>query len=66
MQQTWVGTDVKDVEKNILTGDKQWLDNVWTFFSHNISVLKMIVLFRSTCLFLSQTSGNDSMKSFYF
>lgn len=49
-QQTWVGTDVEDVEENILTGDKQWLDNVWTFFC-NISILKEIVLCRSMCLF---------------
>lgn len=49
-QQTWVGTDVEDVEENILTGDKQWFDNVWTFFC-NISILKEIVLCMSMCLF---------------
>lgn len=49
-QQTWVGTDAEDVEENILTGDKQWLGNVWTFFC-NISILKEIVLGRFTCLF---------------
>lgn len=49
-QQTWVGTDVEDVEGNILTGDKQWHDGVWTFFC-NISILKEIVLCRSLCLF---------------
>lgn len=43
MQQTWVGTDAEDVQENILTGDKQWLDNVWTFF-RNISILKRIVV----------------------
>lgn len=50
VQQTRVGTDVEDVEENILTGDKQWLDSVWTFFC-NISILKKIVLCRSMCLF---------------
>ncbi len=49
-QQTWVGTDVEDVEQNILTGDKQWLDNVWTFFC-NISILKEIVFCMSLSLF---------------
>lgn len=39
---TWVGTDVEDVERNILTGDKHCLDNVWTFYC-NISILKEIV-----------------------
>lgn len=50
VQQTWVGTDLEDVEENILTGDKQWLDGVWTFFC-NISILKEIVLCRSVSLF---------------
>lgn len=49
-QQTWVGTDVEDVEENILTGDKQWLGRVWIFFL-NISVFKEIALGRSVCLF---------------
>lgn len=49
-QQTWVETDVEDVGENILTGDKQWLDNVWTFFC-NISILKEIVFFRFLGLF---------------
>ena len=49
-RQTWVGTDVEDVGENILTGDKQWHDGVWTFFC-NISILKEIVLCRSLCLF---------------
>lgn len=36
-QQTWVGTDVEDVEENILTGDKQWLGRVWIFFPQHFS-----------------------------
>lgn len=50
LQQTRVGTDVEDVEENILTGDKQWLDSVWAFFC-SISILKKIMLCRSLCLF---------------
>lgn len=49
-QPIWVGTDVEEVEQNILTGDKQRLDNVWTSFC-NISILKEIVFCRSMCLF---------------
>lgn len=50
VQQTWVGTDMEDVEENILTGNKQWFDSVWTFFC-NISILKKIVFCRFMCLF---------------
>lgn len=49
-QQTGVGTDVEDVKVNILTSDKQWLYNVWTFFC-NFSILEVTVFCRFTCLF---------------
>lgn len=59
-QQIWVGTDVEEVGQNILTGDKQWLDNVWKSFC-NISILKEIVsvcLFEGCCFFsLSEHLG---------
>lgn len=41
---------MEEVGQNILTGDKQWLDNVWKSFC-NISILKEIVFCRSACLF---------------
>lgn len=45
----WVGTDMGETEQNILTGDKQWLDSVWTSFC-NISVLKESVFCSSMWL----------------
>lgn len=64
-QQTWVGTDVEKVEENILTCDKQWLDNVWTFsaafqFWRRLGFAGLLVCFS---LFLFRTSGSDSTKN---
>lgn len=67
-QQTWVGTDVEKVEENILTCDKQWLDNVWTFSAAFQFWRRLGFAGLHVCLslFLFWTSGSDSMKNFSF